>query len=81
MLAAGGFADAWTEPDGLTCCHAVDLHNPDPTLTKRVDLVLIKGAFETKKIAIVGERPNDRTHEGLWPSDHAGLVAKLRLDS
>ena len=36
----GGFADAWTEPDGLTCCHAVDLHDPDPTLTKRVDLVL-----------------------------------------
>jgi len=81
VLAAGGFADAWTEPDGLTCCHAVDLHDSDPTLTKRVDLVLIRGAYETKKIAIVGERPNDRTHDGLWPSDHAGLVAKLRLDS
>jgi endonuclease/exonuclease/phosphatase family metal-dependent hydrolase len=81
VLAASGFADAWTEPDGLTCCHTVDLHNPDPTLTKRVDLVLTKGTFETKRIEIVGERPNDRTHEGLWPSDHAGLVAKLRLGS
>jgi endonuclease/exonuclease/phosphatase family metal-dependent hydrolase len=79
VLAAGGFVDSWAEPDGLTCCHAVDLHNPDPTLTKRVDLILTRGAFETRKIEIVGERPNDRTPEGLWPSDHAGLVAKLRL--
>ena len=79
ILTGGGFTDAWSSSDGLTCCHAVDLSNPDPTLTKRVDLVLTKGGFETRKIEVVGEEPHDRTRSGLWPSDHAGVVAKLRL--
>jgi endonuclease/exonuclease/phosphatase family metal-dependent hydrolase len=79
ILGGAGFTDAWQGADGLTCCHAVDLHNPDPTLTKRVDLVLTKGGFETRKIEVVGEEPDDRVKPGLWPSDHAGVVAKLRL--
>jgi endonuclease/exonuclease/phosphatase family metal-dependent hydrolase len=78
ILANGGFADAWSADGGLTCCHAVDLRNPDPTLTKRVDLILTRGGFETKKIEVVGEEPSDRKHD-LWPSDHAGVVATLRI--
>jgi endonuclease/exonuclease/phosphatase family metal-dependent hydrolase len=74
-----GFSDAWNDGPGRTCCHAVDLHNPDPTLTKRIDLVLTKGGFETVSADVVGEDPADRTASGLWPSDHAGVVATLRL--
>src|SRR5215831_746930 len=79
ILLAGGFSDAWPGADGLTCCHAVDLHNPNPTLTKRIDLVLTRGGFETVSADVVGEDPADRTPSGLWPSDHAGVVATLRL--
>jgi hypothetical protein len=61
------------------CCHATDLHNPDPTLTKRVDLVLTRSGFETVSADVVGEEPADRTQAGLWPSDHAGVVTTLRL--
>jgi hypothetical protein len=28
---------------------------------------------------VVGDDPADRTTGGLWPSDHAGVVATLRI--
>ena len=28
---------------------------------------------------VIGEELGDRTAAGLWPSDHAGVVATLRL--
>jgi endonuclease/exonuclease/phosphatase family metal-dependent hydrolase len=79
ILTGGGLSDAWPDGDGLTCCHAADLHNPSPTLTKRIDLVLTRGGFETVSADVLGEDPADRTPTGLWPSDHAGVVATLRL--
>jgi hypothetical protein len=79
ILRRAGFVDAWTRGGGLTCCHAVELHDPNPTLTKRVDLVLTKRGFRSLRIDVVGEEPADRTEGGLWPSDHAGVVATLRL--
>jgi len=80
ILTGGGFADAWSSGP-LTCCHKNDLHNPDPTLTKRIDLILTRGGFETVSADIVGEAAADRTASGLWPSDHAGVVATLELPS
>jgi endonuclease/exonuclease/phosphatase family metal-dependent hydrolase len=78
ILSGGGFADAWVDGP-ITCCFKNDLHDPDPTLTKRVDLVLTTGGFEPEALDIVGEDPADRTASGLWPSDHAGVVATLRI--
>ena len=79
FLTAGGLSDAWPGGPGLTCCHATDLHDPSPALTKRIDLVLTNGGFETVSADVVGEELGDRTPTGLWPSDHAGVVATLRL--
>src|SRR5262245_12653903 len=79
ILRRAGFVDAWTRGGGLTCCHAVDLQDPNPTLTKRVDLVLTKRGFKSLRIDVVGEEAGDRTDGGLWPSDHAGVVATLRV--
>ncbi len=81
ILLAGGLSDSWPGAlgPGLTCCHATDLHNPNATLTKRIDLVLTRGGFKTLSADVVGEDPADRTASGLWPSDHAGVVATLRL--
>ena len=79
ILLGGGFSDAWPGGPGNTCCHAADLHNPSPTLTKRIDLVLTRGGFETVSEEVVGDDVADRTASGLWPSDHAGVVATLRL--
>ena len=79
ILLAGGFSDAWPAGPGLTCCPPADLHNPSPTLTKRLDLVLTRGGFQTISADVVGEESGDRTSSGLWPSDHAGVVTTLRL--
>ena len=30
-------------------------------------------------VHVVEDKPNDRTPSGLWPSDHAGVFATVRL--
>jgi endonuclease/exonuclease/phosphatase family metal-dependent hydrolase len=81
------FDDAWAlrrpfDP-GFTCCQDGDLKNPKSQLTTRVDWVLfrgrLRGDFHVLDAELIGERRNDRTPSGLWPSDHAGVAVKLRL--
>ena len=79
-----GFIDVWTikgKGTGFTCCQAEDLQNPVSSLTSRIDLVMFRGDFKVKDIVLVGNLQNDRTISGLWPSDHAGVVATLKLNS
>ena len=78
------FIDAWSlkgKGIGFTCCQADDLLNQNTSLTERIDLVMFQGNFEVKDIGIVGNSQNDRTISGLWPSDHAGVVANLNLNT
>ena len=43
---------------------------------------MFQGDFEVKDIGLVGNAQNDRTRsDNLWPSDHAGVVANLKLNS
>jgi len=81
-LVAARFADAWAlagSGAGLTCCQADDLLNGASTLDRRIDLVLFRGAFAALASDVVGEEPADMTPSGMWPSDHAGVVAVLEL--
>jgi endonuclease/exonuclease/phosphatase family metal-dependent hydrolase len=80
-LIAAGFDDAWTRthpdgPAGLTCCHAHPLDDPADTLTARIDLILTRGPIAATEAFVVGDAPAD-FRSGLWPSDHAGVVATL----
>jgi endonuclease/exonuclease/phosphatase family metal-dependent hydrolase len=82
-LVGAGFKDAWivthrNEP-GYTFGHLPDLSNmtTDGLLTKRIDLVLFRGALNALDVDVVGEELSARTPSGLWPSDHAGVVATL----
>jgi len=81
-LLAAGFQDAWPEAHpndvGLTCCHGDDLRELGGPFYSRIDYVLLRHGFRAVAAGIVGERPGDRI-SGLWPSDHAGLWARLRL--
>jgi endonuclease/exonuclease/phosphatase family metal-dependent hydrolase len=80
---SAGFTDVWTEVgagDGLTCCWPADLHLTAPPLTERVDDILVRGGdgqLEPESTSLVGEETADRTASGLWPSDHAGVVATV----
>ena len=75
--------DAWLEagnptdgPEAGTCCQGGDLTNPECRLEERIDYVWVRGAT-VESCTRVGADPADRTETGLWPSDHAGLVATL----
>jgi endonuclease/exonuclease/phosphatase family metal-dependent hydrolase len=78
-----GFTDAWQSkraPDpGFTAHQAENLLNPTSLLNHRIDLVLVRGGFGVADIDLIGNQPADRTSSGLWPSDHAGIAATLRL--
>lgn len=85
-LAAAGFHDAWSaahpSDPGFTCCRAADLRVAAP-LTQRLDIVFARGRASRGmpspvSAVIVGDAPRDRTRSGLWPSDHAGVVATFR---
>lgn len=81
-LMTAGFSDAWTEAGsgpGLTCCEAGDLLNVASTLDRRIDLVLFRGEFTALRTHVVGNDASDKTPSGMWPSDHAGVVAVLRV--
>ena len=82
QLTGAGFADAWVQANngaaGPTCCNAADLLNPTPTLTQRIDHVLTKAnAGPATRDRVVGTDADNKTPSGLWPSDHAGVVATL----
>ncbi|MET1058779.1 MAG: endonuclease/exonuclease/phosphatase family protein [Nocardioides sp.] len=80
-LTASWFKDAWAvnggDP-GLTCCQNSGLTNLVSGLRTRIDLVLTHGAVRTKSAHVVGDQPIAST-QPVWASDHAGVVAELRL--
>jgi endonuclease/exonuclease/phosphatase family metal-dependent hydrolase len=83
LLTSSGLVDAWVTlrpgDPGYTCCQAADLRNPVSILSERIDIVFTRGDFTALDTEIVGADPADRTPEGLWPSDHAGVVTTVRL--
>jgi len=78
ILTGAGLSDAAVGA-AVTCCHATDLHATSQPLSKRIDVVLTRGGFAPVSTEVVGTDSGDRTASGLWPSDHAGVVAVLRL--
>lgn len=78
------FTDAWTtaDGDGVTCCQLPTLHNVNSRLRRRIDAVLVRGPVEPLSVRRTGEAPEARVDVGdrtLWASDHAGIVADLRV--
>lgn len=51
------------------------------TLTHRIDDVFVSSGFSALQSFVVGDTDAEKTADGLWPSDHASTVAKLRLDA
>jgi len=86
-----GFADLVGDarPDASlpTCCHAADLRNDASRLDRRIDHVLGRGVAGATAVTRVGATPADRVQvdaaDGdlrLWPADHAGVAATVRID-
>ena len=91
VMISGGYTDTWTErngapDDGFTCCQQDLLMNPVSWLDQRIDHVMVRpplsGAqgphfLNAVHSTVVGNRQFDRTVDGLWPSDHAGVVTGM----
>jgi endonuclease/exonuclease/phosphatase family metal-dependent hydrolase len=81
-----GFRDAWItirgrNAKGYACClDREDLLDPPPgPFDHRIDHIFTKPKIGGTRARIVGTDPDNRTSSGLWPSDHGGWVATLRL--
>jgi hypothetical protein len=83
-----GFEDAWSQSgDGMTCCQSEDLADRKSIRDRRVDLIMLRGDFGLLepgiragvRTRVLGSRDADLTETGLWPSDHAGVLAIMKL--
>jgi endonuclease/exonuclease/phosphatase family metal-dependent hydrolase len=81
-----GYVDAHNQSGGWTCCQDGGLEAWPSEMDRRVDLVMLNGDFGFDRplsgavqTLIVGSSRSDWTDDGLLPSDHAGVVATLRL--
>lgn len=84
QLEFAGYFDVWTlrpgKPKGFTCCQAEDLLNPESILYERVDMIFCSELPINKiKANLVGDDEAYKTPSGLWPSDHAGVVAQMEF--
>jgi endonuclease/exonuclease/phosphatase family metal-dependent hydrolase len=73
-----GFWD--TGVRAATCCQSETLTNETSELSADnwIDHIVVRPKVKVLKRAIVGGLASDRIG-GLWPSDHVGLIARLRL--
>ena len=72
--------DAWSvrrRAAGYTCCQEPTLTDPERQFSRRIDLILVHGA-RPLTARRVGIRPFATTTP-RWASDHAGVVADVRL--
>jgi len=80
-LTKSWFTDAWAlngDDPGLSCCQDPMLTNPTSLAHSRLDFVLTHGAVSAVEAHMVGDSPFEAAPP-LWASDHAGLVATIRI--
>ena len=73
-----GFTDAWAATEktvGFTCCQST-LTTPNAEFSQRIDFVFLSAGLTPFNAKLTGNKPDSRI-DGLWPSDHAGLVARI----
>jgi endonuclease/exonuclease/phosphatase family metal-dependent hydrolase len=70
---AAGFVNPL--PRRATCCFAEDLHETTSQLETWIDHIVVRPRIRALRSGIVGTRQIG----GIFPSDHAGITATLRL--
>jgi endonuclease/exonuclease/phosphatase family metal-dependent hydrolase len=71
-----GFVD--TGKRASTCCQDEKLDNAVSKLDQWIDHIMVRPKMKVLRSQIVGNKASDRV-DGLWPSDHAGVVATVRV--
>jgi hypothetical protein len=78
------------EGEGLTNAHPLNLRSEDIRLSQRIDFIFARSPADDDDdddeerhdispvfAEVVGDELSERTSSGMWPSDHAGVVASL----
>jgi len=88
LMMGSGYLDLWTVrkgpfSPGFTCCQDEALRNTVSALDRRIDHVFAFLPAGAKLMPIqsrvVGDRDNEKSVSGMWPSDHAGVVTTLKF--
>ena len=93
VMQEAGYVDVWKERRGKkrvgnTCCQDKDLMNTESALDRRIDLIWVRPPTSHHprvpgilgvRVKTIGDRQKDRTADGLWYSDHAGVSARMIL--
>jgi endonuclease/exonuclease/phosphatase family metal-dependent hydrolase len=84
-----GFHDAWNSNsitcngEGNTFGHDADLRNQFADFYERIDFVFTRNPGKNRalhtRVMVVGDEYRNRTPSGLWPSDHGGVAAILKI--
>ena len=61
-----------------SCCYD-NIFDPAAVFDHTVDHVLTRPGLRTTRAEVTGDDAARRTPSGLWPSDHSGVVSRLRL--
>lgn len=82
ILLSAGYVDVWqmdSEGTGNTCCQAPNILNEVSGHSVRIDQIFVRNLELPASVMTqtVGDEPSNRLASGLWPSDHAGVVAHL----
>ena len=82
MLLSAGYVDVWQMEAGVignTCCQAAGLGNAESGLSYRIDQVFVRNYELAGPVVThtIGDKSPDLLPSGIWPSDHAGVVAHL----
>jgi len=84
-----GYGDTWTmqkkiKGDGFTCCFDDAVSDENAELSSRIDHIFLKANGRTLERSIskvLGDSAADMTEtSNLYPSDHAGVFAKIRFE-
>ena len=85
-LLSGGLHDLWNEArptasdaESDTCCQDALLRNDVSALSTRIDLLLGTRGVRAMSAERVGDEPVDLPDGVNWASDHAGVVATVRI--
>ncbi|WP_455211567.1 endonuclease/exonuclease/phosphatase family protein [Kaarinaea lacus] len=92
QLVASNFADIWLHrfgrpAMGYTCCQDELLNNESSLLSMRIDHIFVRSTDGDPTVLdeafvlanTIGDRAIDKTASGLWPSDHAGVWARIKF--
>jgi endonuclease/exonuclease/phosphatase family metal-dependent hydrolase len=89
VFTLNGFTDTWTlrpqRDEGLSCCQSETLTNRRSELYERIDMIFsLAPPSRVVDMRLLGVTMGDKTRppgrDGLWPSDHAAMAARLFFD-